>query len=46
MFGGAAITTAAAMLYANLAASVAGEKGCPEGQVSVDDVIRYCTKIA
>ena len=44
VFSRAANTAAVAALYASLGASVLGEKGCPERQVSVDDVIRYYTQ--
>ena len=43
MFGGAAITAAAFVLYASLAACVFGEKRCPQGQVGIDYVICYRT---
>ena len=42
MSGRATYTTAAAILYTDLAAGVLGEKRCPYRRVSVDDVIRYC----
>ena len=39
----ATYTTAAAILYAGLAAGVLREEGCPYRRVSVIDIIRYCT---
>ena len=41
--GRATYTTAAAILYASLAAGFLREEGCPQRRVSVNDVIRYCT---
>ena len=41
--GRATYKTAAAILYAGLAAGVLGEKRCPYRQVGIDDAIRYCT---
>ena len=40
--GRATYTTAAALLYADLAAGDLGEEGCPLTRVSLDDVFRYC----
>ena len=42
MSGRAPYTTAAAILYAGLAAGVFGEEGCLWRRISVD-VFRYCT---
>ena len=43
VFRKATITTAAAILYASLVASVVEERVFPERQVGVHDIIRYCT---
>ena len=37
----AGVTTAAAILYTRLAAGVLSEKGCPQGQVCIDHVVRH-----
>ena len=44
MFGGATIPTAAAMLYASLAAGILGEEVFPYRHVGVDDIVRQGTR--
>ena len=43
MSGRATYTTAAAILYAGLAAGLLREERCPQRRVSVNDAICYCT---